>query len=57
MESTYKIIANGTDMGTYEAATEAEALEAYARDAGYETWEAACEVASGEGVKAVEVDA
>jgi hypothetical protein len=32
---TYSITANGTPMGDYQGATEAEALDAYARDAGY----------------------
>lgn len=41
----YIIRANGIDMGTYAAACEGDALEAYARDAGYKSWAAACEVA------------
>jgi hypothetical protein len=33
--STYTIDANGNDMGEYDAGTAAEALDAYAQDAGY----------------------
>lgn len=40
----FQITANGTDMGQYEANSEAEAILAYVRDAGYETVEAAAEV-------------
>lgn len=33
--ATFQINANGTDMGEYTASTVAEALDKYARDAGY----------------------
>ena len=36
MAKTFKIVSSaGVEMGTYEAATEREALDAMARDAGY----------------------
>ncbi len=34
----YKISANGVEMGVFEGADEGEAVEAYARDAGYGTY-------------------
>lgn len=42
--NTYKIIANGTDMGNYEAENEGAAIEAAVNDAGYGTIEEAAEV-------------
>lgn len=41
----FTITANGMAMGTYGGANESEALEAYARDAGYKTYADACEAA------------
>jgi hypothetical protein len=43
--SKFQIVNPGTgiDLGTYEGATKAEALDAYARDAGYESFASACE--------------
>lgn len=35
--TAFLITANDVDMGTYEGATENEAIRAYVRDAGYET--------------------
>ncbi|AFH21688.1 hypothetical protein OSG_eHP7_00035 [environmental Halophage eHP-7] len=34
-QTTFQLVANGTDMGTYQGADEEDALDAYARDAGY----------------------
>jgi len=44
---TYRITKtrSGHTLGDYQGATESEALDAMARDAGYENFEAACEVA------------
>ena len=39
----YVITANGSEMGIYQAFTEGEALEAYAKDAGYESYAALVE--------------
>ena len=41
----YKITANDVLMGEYNGINAAEALDAYARDAGYADFDAACEVA------------
>lgn len=43
--TSYTITANGIYMGTYEADSEAAALDAHARDVGYDDWSEACEVA------------
>lgn len=42
--ATYSICnkVSGADLGFYEGDTEAEALDAYARDAGYSSFDAAC---------------
>lgn len=34
----YKVRVNGFDMGIYEGANATEALDRYARDAGYKDW-------------------
>ncbi len=41
---SFTIIANGTEMGSYEAETERKAIEAYVRDAGYASAAQAAEV-------------
>ena len=42
--SAYTIIANGMDMGTWEATSADAAIDAYLSDAGYASREAAAEV-------------
>jgi len=39
-KTAYTITANGTDMGVYWGADEEDALDAYARDAGYDDYDA-----------------
>ena len=36
--STYRITANDTDMGEYQAESSAQALDCYAQDAGYKDY-------------------
>lgn len=36
--NAYRITANGHDFGIYEAASAADALDSYARDAGYKSY-------------------
>ena len=43
------------DMGIYEGDTEEDALDAMARDAGYEDFARACEVAPGDELVVVEI--
>lgn len=52
---TFYVEANGVAMGTYSAADEGEALNSYARDAGYKSYE---EVANifGDDAVVVEID-
>lgn len=39
----HQIVANGIDMGIYEGADADEALDAYARDAGYPDYATLCD--------------
>lgn len=50
----YRITANGADMGVYEGTTADEALDAYARDAGYRDYADALTVTSDD-ARAVEI--
>lgn len=53
--ATFSITANDTDMGEYHGETAAQALDAYARDAGYEDYaDAAAQF--GDDARAVEID-
>lgn len=40
---SFKIVANGTEMGTYKAADASAAIMAYVKDAGYKTVSAAAD--------------
>ncbi len=52
---TFHIDANGTDMGCYSAATAAQALDAYAKDAGYSDY-ADISAQFGNDARAIEID-
>ena len=59
MTKTFLISANGTDMGEYAGATEQDAIDAYASDAGYENFADLLRRVPGatrEEVSAVEID-
>ncbi len=51
----YRIIANGTDMGTYAGSDEEAALDAYAQDAGYADYDDLLEEVQGSSRGEVEV--
>jgi hypothetical protein len=53
--STFTIDANGSDMGCYVADTAAQALDAYARDAGYTDY-ADVVKQFGDDAEAIEID-
>lgn len=55
--AVFSIDANGNDVGEYIADTEALALDAYARDAGYDDWADVVAQFGSEGVTAVQIDA
>ena len=54
---TFEIVntCSGHSFGTWEANSAAEALDKYASDAGYESFDEACKVASGDDIEAREV--
>lgn len=54
--NTYNFSANGLDFGNYEAASQEEAQELYAQDAGYRSWAAMVEQAEEFGGNTVEVE-
>jgi hypothetical protein len=54
--NTYNFSANGLDFGDYEAASQEEAQELYAQDAGYRSWAAMVEQAEEFGGNTVEVE-
>jgi hypothetical protein len=58
--SSYKIWANGHDFGTFAGATAEEARDAYARDAGYKSYEDLCDTIGtdpdGSELKVVEIE-
>ena len=55
MTKTFNFSANGIDFGSYQGATQDEAQEAFASDAGYTSWAAMVEQAEEFGGNAVEV--
>lgn len=55
--NTYNFSANGLDFGNYEAASQADAQEIFAQDAGYKSWAAMVEQAEEFGGNNVEVKA
>lgn len=55
MIKTFNFGANGIDFGNYQGATQDEAQEAFASDAGYTSWAAMVEQAEEFGGNAVEV--
>lgn len=52
---TFNFSANGFDFGNYEAASQEEAQELFARDASYQSWAAMVEQAEEFGGNTVEV--
>ena len=55
MTKTFNFSANGIDFGNYQGATQEEAQEAFASDAGYTSWAAMVEQAEEFGGNTVEV--
>lgn len=55
MTSNFNFSANGIDFGNYSGATQAEAQESFASDAGYQSWEAMVDQADEFGGNSVEV--
>lgn len=55
--NTFNFSANGLDFGNYQAASQEEAQEIFAQDAGYKSWAAMVEQAGEFGGNTVEVKA